>query len=123
MFTLGSSLKFQLYSNATDMRKSFDSLCGIVQRELGQSASNGDVYIFINKTRDKIKLLHWSGGGFVLYYKRLESGTFEHPRYDIKTGSYQLSYSQMVMLVDGISIKNLKRRKQYQPNNPAPIYQ
>lgn len=113
MFTLGSSLRFQLYSNPTDMRKSFDSLCGIVQNELDRSATNGDVYVFINKVRNKIKLLHWSGSGFILYYKRLESGTFEHPKYDIHSGSYQLSYTQMVMLVDGISIKNLHVRKQY----------
>jgi transposase len=95
------------------MRKSFDSLCGLVQNELGQAPTNGHVYVFINKPRNKIKLLHWCGSGFVLYYKRLESGTFEHPRYDIKTGSYQLGYPQMVMLVDGISIKNLHKREQY----------
>ncbi len=114
MFTLGSSLNFQLYSKPTDMRKSFDSLSGLVQDQLGQSPANGDVYVFINKSRNKIKLLHWAGSGFVLYYKRLESGVFEHPRYDIETGSYQLSYSQIVMLVDGISIKNIERKKHYQ---------
>lgn len=114
MFTLGSTLTFQLYSNPTDMRKSFDGLCGLVQNQLGQSPANGDVYVFINKRRNKIKLLHWGGSGFVLYYKRLESGTFEHPEYDIETGSYQLNYSQMVMLVDGISIKNMERKKHYQ---------
>lgn len=113
MFTLGSSLKFHLYSQPTDMRKSFDSLSGLVQNEIGQSPVSGDVYVFINKTRNKIKLLHWAGSGFVLYYKRLESGTFEHPRYDIKTGSYNLSYSQIVMLIDGISIKNIEKKKHF----------
>ena len=115
MFTLGSSLRFQLYSNPTDMRKSFDGLCGIVQNLLNQSPSNGDVYVFINKPRNKIKLLHWSGNSFILYYKRLESGTFEHPQYDIESGSYQLSYSQIVMLIDGISIKNIEIKKQFLP--------
>jgi len=113
MFTLSSSLRFQLYSKATDMRKSFDGLCGLVQNHLNQSATNGEVYVFINKPRNKIKLLHWSGSSFVLYYKRLESGTFEHPNYDIETGSYQLSYPQIVMLIDGISIKNIERKKHY----------
>jgi transposase len=113
MFALGSTLVFQLYSQPTDMRKSFDSLCGIVQNNLGQSPTNGNVYVFINKPRNKIKLLHWSGSSFTLYYKRLESGTFEHPQYDLKTASYRLSYPQMVMLVDGISIKNIEKRKSY----------
>lgn len=113
MFTLGANLQFQLYSQPTDMRKSFDSLSGIVQNQLGQSLSSGDVYIFINKRKNKIKLLHWSGGGLTLYYKRLETGTFELPQYDIKTGSYQLSYTQIVMLIDGVCIKNLQQKKRY----------
>jgi transposase len=113
MFTLSYNHSFQLYSQATDMRKSFDSLSGLVQNHLGQSPMNGEVFVFINKTRNKIKLLHWSGSGFVLYYKRLESGTFELPKYDIKSGSYQLNYSQMVMLIDGICIKNIQQKKQY----------
>jgi len=113
MFTLSYSHRFQLYSEPTDMRKSFDSLGGLVQNHLGQSPMNGEVFVFINKTRNKIKLLHWSGSGFVLYYKRLESGTFELPEYDIQAGSYQLNYSQMVMLIDGICIKNIQQKKQY----------
>jgi len=113
MFTLGSTLRFHLYSKPVDMRKSFDGLSGIVQNHLGQTPGIDDVYVFINKGRDKIKLLHWTGSGFVIYYKRLEEGTFEHPQYDIDTGSYLLSYSQMVMLVDGISIKNIIKKKRY----------
>jgi len=95
------------------MRKSFDALSGLVQNHLGQSPRNGEVFVFINKTRNRIKLLHWAGSGFVLYYKRLESGTFEHPVYDIKAGSYQLSYAQMVMLMDGICIKNMEIKRRY----------
>lgn len=113
MFTLSSSLRFQLYSKPTDMRKSFDGLSGLIQNHLQQSPINGDVYVFINKPRNKIKLLHWQGNSFVLYYKRLESGTFKHPHYDLETGSYQLSYTQIVMLIDGISIKNIERKKRY----------
>jgi transposase len=113
MFTLSYNHIFQLYSKSTDMRKSFDSLSGLVRNHLGQSPMNGEVFVFINKTRNKIKLLHWSGSGFVLYYKRLESGTFELPQYDLQRGSYQLDYTQMVMLIDGICIKNIQQKKQY----------
>ena len=113
MFTLGYDLSFHLYSEPVDMRKSFDGLSGIINDQLGQSPTNGDVYVFINKRRNRMKLLHWTGGGFVIYYKRLEEGTFEHPRYDIDSGSYLLDYSQMVMLVDGISIKNISRKKRF----------
>lgn len=113
MFTLSSTSNFHLYSKPTDMRKSFDGLSGIIQNTLERSPLNGDVFIFINRRRDKIKLLHWQGVSFTLYYKRLEEGTFEVPTYDSEAGSLMLTYTQMVMLVDGLTIKNIKKRKSY----------
>lgn len=97
------------------MRKSFDGLSGLIQNILGSNPCSGDVFIFINKRRDKIKLLHWQGISFTLYYKRLEEGTFELPEYDIQSGSITLSYAQIVMLIDGLTIKNIRKRKQYSP--------
>lgn len=98
------------------MRKSFDGLSGIVQNNLGSNPCSGDVFIFINRNRDKIKLLHWQGVSFILYYKRLEEGTFELPDYDPGVGSIVLSYAQLVMLVDGLTIRNIQKRKSYNPN-------
>jgi len=116
MFTLSTSNRFHLYSQPTDMRKSFDGLSAVVQNILGSNPLNGDVFIFINRRRDKIKLLHWQGISFTLYYKRLEEGTFEVPTYDPEAGSITLSYTQMVMLVDGLTIKNIEKRKRYTPS-------
>lgn len=113
MFALSASCRFFLYAGPTDMRKSFDSLCGLVQNELQRSASDGTVYIFINKVRNKVKLLHWQSGGFVLYYKRLEQGTFELPDYDDQVSALVLDYAQLVLLVDGVAITNISRRKRY----------
>jgi transposase len=113
MFTLSAELKFHLYLRSTDMRKSFDGLSGLVQNQLGSNPCNGEVFMFINKSRDKIKLLHWQGGGFVLYYKRLEKGTFEIPRYQVSSGSLTLSYTQLAMIIDGLSIQNLQKRKRF----------
>lgn len=96
------------------MRKSFDSLRGLVINDLDQNPDNGTVYIFINKVRNKVKLLHWQSGGFMLYYKRLESGTFELPEYDTEVGSLRLSYAQLILLIDGIAITNITRRKRYE---------
>ncbi|MEQ9287951.1 MAG: IS66 family insertion sequence element accessory protein TnpB [Cyclobacteriaceae bacterium] len=111
MFTLSTEHRYLLYSQPTDMRKSFDSLSGLIKNELTLSPHNGDVFLFINKNRDKVKLLHWTGGSFILYYKRLERGTFEFPGYDKKAGSIKLDYARMVMLIDGLSIKNIHQRK------------
>jgi transposase len=115
MFTLSSSHKFHLFSQPTDMRKSFDGLSGLIQNTLDSNPCNGDVFIFINRRRDKIKLLHWQGISFTLYYKRLEKGTFELPEYDSSIGSIVLDYTQLVMIVDGLTVKNIRKRKRYQP--------
>ena len=119
MFTLSSSNRFHLYSEATDMRKSFNGLSGIIENELEGNPINGDMFMFINKSRDKIKLLHWSASGFTLYYKRLEKGSFELPDYDLYNCSIRLDYAQMVMIVDGLSIENIKRRKRYLPTSKS----
>jgi len=95
------------------MRKSFDGLSGLVQNYLNLPPTNGDVFIFLNKNRNKVKLLHWCGSSFVLYYKRLEKGTFALPAYDIEHGSIRLDYTQLVLLIDGISIANLARKERF----------
>ncbi len=113
MFNLSSSQKFYLYSESTDMRKSFDGLSGLILTAFDQVPTSSSVFIFINKRRNKMKLLHWAGGGFVLYYKRLEEGTFELSEYDIDTSLIILDYTSTVMLIDGISILNIKKRKRF----------
>lgn len=113
MLTLSSDLQFHLYTAPTDMRKGFNGLSSLVNTNLSSDPTNGSVYIFINKPRNKIKLLHWQSGGFVLYYKRLERGTFELPNYDNLVGSLEVNYSQMVMILDGLSIKNIRKRKRF----------
>jgi len=95
------------------MRKSFDGLCGIVQSQLGRDPTSGEVFIFINRRRDRVKLLHWQNGGFVLYYKRLESGTFEFPSAGDNGLYCQISWRGLVMMIEGISLKNIKQRKRY----------
>ena len=102
-----------MYSGITDMRKGFDGLCGLVCSQMGQDPSSGEVFIFINKRRNQVKILHWEQGGFVLYYKRLERGTFEKIDFDESGKSCQISWSSLVMLVEGVSMKNIKKRERY----------
>lgn len=113
MFGLESSDRFVLYNQPCDMRKSFDGLCGLVQNSLYQDPRCGTVFIFVNRRKDRVKLLHWQGGGFVLYYKRLEEGVFQVPRYNAGAGVVKISYTQLVLLIDGISIKNLVQRRRF----------
>jgi len=95
------------------MRKSFDGLGGLVRQYFNQSLLSGDVFIFINKRRDRIKLLKWDASGFAIYYKRLERGTFEIPEYPQGSTSVELGWTELVMLLEGIELKSVKRRKRY----------
>ena len=111
MFSLHSGLRFWFCPEPTDMRKSFDGLSGLVRMHLALNPGNGDVFIFIGKRRDKIKLLHWEDGGFTLYYKRLESGTFELPV--TADGRCHLSWWQLCLLIEGVSARGIRYRKRY----------
>jgi transposase len=113
MLGLDSNARFEMYLPPTDMRKSFDSPCGIIQSELDRTPTDRTVYIFVNKLNNRIKLLQWRSGGFVLYYKRLEKGTFELPSYDTSVKSLILDYPQLVLLFDGITIGNLSQKNRY----------
>lgn len=103
MFSLNDSMRYWLYNRPTDMRKSYYTLSGIVTNELGCDPCNGDVYIFMNKSRNRIKLLHWEPGGLVLYCKLLESGAFGMPSGLEKDAvSGRIEWSELVMIVEGI---------------------
>jgi len=109
MFTLTSSHQYYMYAGTTDMRKSFDSLCGMVQTGMRRNPMSGEVFLFVNRRRNQIKLLHWEHGGFVMYYKRLESGNFEIP----DTGGGLLTWPALVMMIEGVSLKGIKMRKRF----------
>lgn len=113
MFGLTSSHRYFLYRHPTDMRKSFNGLCGLVESQLERNPLSGEVYIFINRRRDMVKMLRWEQGGFVLYYKRLESGTFELPAYNNDRESYQMNWSDLVMMVEGIAWQKAQKRKRF----------
>ena len=121
MFSLGAA-RYYLYREPTDIRKSFDGLCGLVSDKLGQSPMSGDVFIFINKPRNRMKLLRWETGGFVLFYKRLERGTFELPIPPNGTLSQQIGYGELAMMVTGISMQYAKKRRRFLQQNVVDKY-
>jgi transposase len=90
------------------MRKSFDGLCGLVVSGLNRDATSGDVFVFLNRQRTHIKLLHWEHGGFVLYYKRLEQGSFPLPK------KQQLSWADLVLMIEGIQVQKSRQFLRYQ---------
>ena len=95
-------MRYFLCPGKTDMRKGINSLCGVVQNQMGYDVRMGDVFIFISRNRSTIKLLHAEDGGLVLYIKRLEEGTFRMPAYDPESRSYPMDWRDLVMMVEGI---------------------
>ncbi len=113
MLPVVNQLRFFLYRRPTDMRKSFDGLFAIVSEVLSLNPLNGDVYVFLNRRRDRIKLLVWERGGFWIFYKRLERGTFELPPNSAGRETIELPYEELLMLIEGIDLSSVKRRKRY----------
>ena len=95
------------------MRKGFDRLCGVVRECMGRDPLCGEVFVFVNGDRSRIKLLHWERGGLVIYHKRLERGRFHPPKLDEISGSYHITWCDLVLLVDGISFEGISRKKRY----------
>ena len=97
----------------TDMRIGVNGMCDQV-RSVGLDPTNGDVYIFVGRTRKVMKLLHWERGGYVMYYKRLEQGRF-HPRIFLRNGIgfRSMRWDELVLLMEGIS-PHVVRRKRYE---------
>ncbi len=82
-----------------------------MQNQLEKNAASGDVFIFLGKDLTKVKLLVWELSGFVLYYKRLEAGTFALPKAGEK--SVNISYSDLCLLIEGVEVEVKYRRKRY----------
>ncbi len=116
MFTLGATRYF-LYRKPVDIRKSFNGLSGLVTGKLGQNPMSGDIFIFTNKHRNHIKLLKWEPGGFVIFYKRLEKGTFEMPEGENSDLSKQLDYGELAMIITGISLKYARKKQRFLQQN------
>jgi transposase len=97
------------------MRKSFHGLTSLTESILNQDPVSGYWFVFINRRRDRIKILAWDGAGFWIWYKRLESGTFELPRLiQQDQQGIELTSSQLSLILDGIELSSVKQRPRFQ---------
>lgn len=99
---------------ATDMRCGFDRLAERVRAIIGQDPLSDSLFIFRSRRGDRLKILTWDRDGFVLWYKRLESGVFKLPRVKDGARSVELRASELAMILDGIDMTKLKRVPRYE---------
>ena len=95
-----------LYEQHVDMRKSFEGLSRLIEVSYPDKLLTGALFLFLNRRRNLIKILHWDGDGFVIWYKRLEQGTFS----GCFSGHDELSRQQFTMLLEGVVPRRLNKR-------------
>jgi transposase len=115
VLTLPRSVRIFISSGATDMRRSIDGLMSIVKDELESDVYSGHLYVFVSRRADRVKILTWDKGGFVLYYKRLERGVFRLPHIDPSAMTVEIDATQLSMLLDGIDYSRVRRPKPWMP--------
>jgi transposase len=98
---------------AVDLRKSFDGLCGLVESVFEKNVLDGHLFLFVNKRRDRIKALWWDKDGLVIWYKRLERGSYETPRAGGAAQQLELDSTELAMLLGGVSLASAKRRPRF----------
>lgn len=113
MIMLPASVRIFLCTRPTDMRKSFDGLSGLVQECFAQDPLTGHLFLFVNRRRDRIKILYFDRDGLALWYKRLEVGSFEMPTTTERDG-IELQAAQLAMILSGIDLKRAHQRKRFE---------
>lgn len=108
------SARIWMAGEATDMRCGFDRLAERVKAVNGKDPQSGHLFAFRSRRGDRMKILVWDRDGFVLWYKRLETGVFKMPRVEQGTRSVELRASELAMILDGIDVSKLKRVPRYQ---------
>jgi transposase len=119
MYVVASGLKIYACLEPTDMRRSFDGLMGMVQQLLAQDPLSGHLFLFRNRGRDRLKILYWDRDGLAIWYKRLESGTFQFPSdlqpTDQPQSGMEISLQQLTLLLGGIELRSVRQRTRYLP--------
>ena len=115
MLTIPRSVRIFIGSTPIDMRKSIDGLMAIVQEELEQDAYSGFLFVFVSRRADRVKILTWDKGGFVLVYKRLEKGQFKLPHMAPASMAVEIDATQLTMLLDGIDFGRVRRPDHWKP--------
>lgn len=111
MLSLPPSVRLFIARGATDMRKSFDTLAALVMDVIDEDPQSGHLFLFVNRRRDRLKVLWWDRSGYCLLAKRLEHGQFRvFDRADGKRGAFEMSASDLALILEGIDLRGSKRR-------------
>lgn len=112
MFFPESNVKIWLYARPTDMRKSYNGLIALAKHHLGEDPLSGQLFVFFNRPRNRVKVLYFDRSGYCIWMKRLETGQFH---FDRKSSEKQaLNWTQLKLILEGIQLENITTKKRYQ---------
>ncbi|MEZ4461422.1 MAG: IS66 family insertion sequence element accessory protein TnpB [bacterium] len=108
-------VKIYVASQATDMRRGIDGLVALVASNFGEDVYSGALFVFLSRRMDRLKILTWDAGGFVVYYKRLEQGRFKQPRVSSGAAETTIDAAQLAMLLRGIDLSRVRKPVLWEP--------
>ena len=116
MIALPPQIRVFLYRQPTDMRKSFHGLVALTESALKQDPLSGSFFVFVNRRRDRIKILYWGQTGFCIWYQQLQRGTYQLPDHESlgEQESLEVTRSQLSLILDGIDLTSVRQRTRFQ---------
>jgi transposase len=118
MLSLPPTVRIWLSTRPADLRKSFDGLAALVQDGLRGDPLSGDIFVFRNKSADRIKLLIWEEDGYAIWYKRLEKGSYRFPAAVGEAAQVEVRAADLIMLLAGVDLTSVRRSRRY--HRPVP---
>lgn len=111
MLSLPPSVRIFLCLTPADMRRSFDGLLTMSEKIVRENPFSGHLFVFVNKRKDRLKVLYWDRDGFAIWYKRLEEGTFSFE--EGGSGGVEIDASRLSLILGGIDLGRVKQRRRY----------
>lgn len=118
MLSPTAHVRIYIAVETVDMRKGFDGLAAVVRESLRRDPMSGELFVFLNRCRDRVKILYWDRSGWVIFYKRLERGTFKLPaKPQLGQTSIELEAAELSLLLEGIDLAGARRRERWVPGS------
>jgi transposase len=116
MLTLPPSVRVYLAAGPVDLRKAYDGLAAVAREVIQQDPLSGHLFVFLNRCRNRVKILMWDRNGYCLLCKRLERGVFHIPRNTVDGhGHVEIEAAELALMLEGIDLRGARRRPRWQP--------
>jgi transposase len=113
VLSLSPGIQVFMAIEPVDLRKGFDGLRAAVETVFDRNVLDGHLFLFLNRRRDRIKILWWDRDGLAVFYKRLERGSYEVPRHAADTKQLRIDVTQLSLLLNGVELDSVKHRRRY----------